>query len=75
MVTEYQQMLDAKLRQMNQLKVNPEYLMPMSMLHNWRRRRMRLARAHMRALDAKDYARCRAIGQAERRLHTGRLHP
>lgn len=73
MVTDYQRMLDAKLQQMNRLRVNPEYVMPVSMLDNWRRRTKRLDRARIHAELSGNAVRGRAIALARHRLITGRL--
>jgi hypothetical protein len=73
-VTDYQRMLDAKLQQMNRLRVNPEYVMPVGMLDNWRRRLKRLDRAKIRATQDNRVQHLDRINAARQRLITGRLH-
>ena len=74
-MTDYQQMMDTRLKAANLYGVSLETVMPCAMLHNWRRRTKRLDRAHVRAIGAGDRARAAAIRAARRRLYTGRLHP
>lgn len=73
MVTDYQRDMDRALRAARTYAVPVEMVMPVNMLHNWRRRTKRLDRAHVRAIGAGDRVRAAAIRKARTRLCTGRF--
>ena len=75
-MTDYQQMMDTRLKAANLYGVPLETVMPCAMLHNWRRRTKRLDRAIIKATGAYgNRDRVDALIKARHRLTTGRLHP
>ena len=74
-MTDYQRMMDTRLKAANLYGVPLEAVMPVNMLHNWRRRVKRLDRAKIRATQDGRVTRLDSINAARRRLCTGRLHP